>query len=130
MKVVSPRLCSVLEKEEDDSAELTNHCGEIIRECADFVSKPTSKSRLKNTVIVVSRIDSSILVSRLDWNHIESMGDVIRIRQRVPVTKSVIAKRVHQERERAFAHAQMMMVGAMLATSLMMVAVALLNLVN
>ncbi len=58
------------------------------------------------------------------------MGDLIRIRQRVPVTKSVIARRVHQERERALAHAQMMMVGAMLTTSLMMVAVALLALAN
>lgn len=53
------------------------------------------------------------------------MGDVIRIHERIPVTKSVIARRVHQERERALAHAQMMMVGAMLTTALMMVAVAL-----
>jgi hypothetical protein len=53
------------------------------------------------------------------------MGDVIRIRERIPVTKSVIARRVYQERERALAHAQMMMVGAMLTTALMMVALAL-----
>ncbi len=58
------------------------------------------------------------------------MGDVVRIRQRVPVTKSVIAKRVHRERERALAHAQMMMVGAMLTTGLMIVAAALIGLAN
>jgi hypothetical protein len=58
------------------------------------------------------------------------MGDVIQIRQRIPVTKSVIARRVHQERERALAHAQMMMVGAMLTTTLMMTAVALFAALN
>lgn len=58
------------------------------------------------------------------------MGDVIRIRERIPVTKSVIARRVYQERERALAHAQMMMVGAMLTTALMMVALALAAVVN
>lgn len=55
---------------------------------------------------------------------------MIQLRQRIPVTKSVIARRVHQERERALAHAQMMMVGAMLTTALMMVAVALLAAIN
>jgi hypothetical protein len=55
---------------------------------------------------------------------------VIQIRQRIPVTKSVIARRVHQERERALAHAQMMMVGAMLTTTLMMTAVALFAALN
>lgn len=54
------------------------------------------------------------------------MGDVIRIRQRVPVTKSVIAKRIHRERERALAHAQMMMVGAMLTTGFMTLALTIL----
>lgn len=75
--------------------------------------------------ITVVRIDETRLVSSGKPPHIESMGDVIRIHERIPVTKSVIARRVHQERERALAHAQMMMVGAMLTTALMMVAVAL-----
>lgn len=58
------------------------------------------------------------------------MGDLIQLRQRIPVTRSVIAKRVYQERERALAHAQMMMVGAMMTTTLMMIAVALFAIAN
>ena len=58
------------------------------------------------------------------------MGNIIQLRQRVPVTQSVVAKRVYQERERALAHAQMMMVGAMLTTTLMMIAVALFAIAN
>jgi hypothetical protein len=54
------------------------------------------------------------------------MGQVIYLLERAPVTKNRRALRAHQERERAMTHARMMMVGALVTTSLMMSAVAVL----
>jgi CHASE3 domain sensor protein len=55
------------------------------------------------------------------------MGDLIRIRQQVPVAKNRLQQRAYWEQQRAIAHAQMMMIGATVTTGLMMLGLAVLS---
>lgn len=56
-----------------------------------------------------------------------TMGQLIQFPRRVLVTKNHVLRRAHEERERALAHAHMMMVGAIVTTGLMMLCLALLS---
>ena len=67
------------------------------------------------------------LVSCVKKIHIGSMGDLIQMRQHVPVAKNSLQRRAYWEQQRAIAHAQMMMIGATVTTGLMMLGLALLS---